>query len=300
MQLNRSPRWQRLLWMTALATGLGLSGCDDATGPTPDNPAEMECGGGYYFRTTDFASSSHIVDNRWAPMLAGSQAIFDGEANRGSGLRPHRVVFTVTDLVKVVNGVACVVLWDRDYDYVGGHVHEAELAFFAQDKSGNVWLMGEYPEEYEQGEFVGAPSTWLAGYSGADAGMHMLAEPYVGARYVQGWAPEVNFLDCAVIAAMGTSTCVPNNCYENVLVIDERAPYEVGTGTQRKYYAPSIGNIRIGAIEDIEGETLLLTNIRQLDPEELAEARVEALRLEARAYEINETYARTRPMTRVQ
>ena len=296
MQPNRSPRWHRLLWMTALATGLGLSGCDQATGPSTEGPAETECGGGYDFRSSDFARSSFVVNNRWAPMAPGSQFIFDGMANRGGGLLPHRVVFTVTDLVKVIDGVACVVLYDRDYH--DGQLQESELAFFSQDKAGNVWLLGEYPEEYENGEFVGAPSTWLSGLANSKAGMHMLAEPYVGAHYAQGYAPDVNFLDCAVIAIQGSRTCVPFNCYENVLIIDEHGPYEVGTGTQRKYYAPSIGNIRIGAIEDREAETLLLTNIRQLDSEELAEAGVETLRLEARAYVVNELYQRTPPMTR--
>ena len=42
-----------------------------------------------------------------------------------------------------------MVVWERDY--TEGEEVEAELAFFAQDNYGNVWHMGEYPEEYENG-----------------------------------------------------------------------------------------------------------------------------------------------------
>ena len=60
---------------------------------------------------------------------------------------PHRFVMNVTDLTKVIGGVRSVVTWDLDY--TDGELVEAELAFFAQDKEGNVWRMGEYPEEYD-------------------------------------------------------------------------------------------------------------------------------------------------------
>jgi hypothetical protein len=79
------------------------------------------------------------------------------------------------------------VVWERDYS--DGQEVEAELAFFAQDKDGNLWHMGEYPEEYENGEFEKAPG-WLAGSKGASAGIAMIAEPRKGTpSYAQGYAP---------------------------------------------------------------------------------------------------------------
>src|SRR5829696_2556362 len=77
------------------------------------------------------------VDNRWYPLRPGTHYIFEGEANRGKGTRPHQVVFTGTDLVKMINGVPTVVLWDRDINE--GELQEAELAFQSQDNDGNVW-----------------------------------------------------------------------------------------------------------------------------------------------------------------
>src|SRR5829696_4693880 len=54
------------------------------------------------------------VDNQWYPLTPGTQYVLEGKADRGRGELPHQVIFTVTDLVKLVNGVPTVVLWVRD------------------------------------------------------------------------------------------------------------------------------------------------------------------------------------------
>lgn len=281
------------LWLYTLAVvttcGLVGGGCDDDS-PGPVGPPPPECGVADSFRAEDFTNSSWI-DNRWFPLLPGKQFILDGTANRGGGVIHHRVVFTVTDLIKVIDGVTTVVLWDRDYN--GDELVEAELAFFAQDRCGRIWSLGEYPEEYERGEFLGAPNTWISGQAGAKAGTHMVADPQLGTRFLQGWAPEINFLDSAVVYQTGQRVCVPYNCFENVLVTDEWSPLEPGSGHQRKYYAPGMGIVRVTAVEDPEAETLELINVFQLGPEVLAEARTEALRLDARAYENIDFYRNT-------
>jgi len=89
------------------------------------------------------------IDNAWSPLEPGMRFVYEGRANRGQGRLPHRVVFTVTDLTKTIDGVRTVVLWDRDFN--GGRLREGELAFHAQDDDGTIWNMGEYPEEYEGG-----------------------------------------------------------------------------------------------------------------------------------------------------
>ena len=90
----------------------------------------------------------------------------------------HRIVSIVTGLTKEIDGVRTVVLWDRDYS--DGVLQESELAFFAQTEKGAVWLLGEYPEEFDAGKFAGAPSTFIAGVDKARAGIVMLAHPSKG------------------------------------------------------------------------------------------------------------------------
>lgn len=236
------------------------------------------------------------IDNRYLPALPGTRYVFEGTANTDEGIIQRRVVTTVTDMTKVVNGVRTVVIWDRDFN--NGVLAEEELAFWAQDKHGNVWNLGEYPEEYEDGTFVGAPSTWIAGQDRARAGIIMLAQPRVGALYLQGFAPAVDFFDCAEVVRKGVRTCTPLACYDRVLVVDESSPLEPDSGVQRKFHAPGVGVVRITAIGDPEAETLTLTRVTKLGPEGLEAARQAVRRLERRAYRISDVYQATEPARR--
>jgi hypothetical protein len=233
------------------------------------------------------------IDNPWFPLAPGTQFTLIGRANRGQGQRRHEVVFTVTDLTKVVNGVRTLVLWDRDYN--AGDLQEGELTFHAQDDDGTVWNFGEYPEEYENGRLRGAPDTWIAGLARARQGILMLAQPRAGTpSYLQGWAPKIEFADRARVLRTGVRSCVPVHCYSNVLLTDEWNPAEPGAH-QRKYYARGVGNIRVGAAgDDNEGEVLVLTRVRHLSAGAMAWVRKEALKLDARAYRVSPNlYGRT-------
>jgi hypothetical protein len=232
------------------------------------------------------------IDNRYLPALPGTRYVFEGTANTDEGIIQRRIVTTVTDMTKVVNGVRTVVIWDRDFN--NGELAEEELAFWAQDQQGTVWLLGEYPEEYEDGEFVGAPSTWIAGQARARAGVIMLAQPRVGALYRQGLAPAVEFFDCAEVVRRGVRVCTPLDCYDRVLVVDESSPLEPDSGVQRKFHAPGVGVVRITAIGDPEAETLTLTRVTKLGREGLKAARKAVRRLERRAYRISEVYQATK------
>jgi hypothetical protein len=219
------------------------------------------------FHRNNFRASAK-VDNPWYPLTPGTQYILEGRSNRGQGRLPHRVVFTVTDLTKVINGVRTIVIWDRDINE--GELEEAELAFQTQDNDGNVWLLGEYPEEYKDGKFKTAESTWIAGLEGAQLGVLMRTNPRVGtSSYLQGLAPKIGFQDRAKVSKTGLKTCVPVKCYDNVLLIDEWNPLEPGDAHQLKYYALGVGNVRVSAVADPEAEELVLVKVMQLSPSAL-------------------------------
>ena len=246
----------------------------------------------------DARSFSHprTIDNRFSPLAPGLQYVLEGRANRGTGTLPHRVVFTATDVIKEINGVECVVLWDRDFNE--GILAEAELAFFAQDDDGNIWTMGEYPEEYDtqSGEFLGAPSTWIGGIVDAEPGLLMLGDPEHGTGYyLQARVPSIRFLDCAKVYKVGQKACVPVGCFDQVLITDETSVLDQRAGHQRKFYAPGVGNIQIGAVGGTEQEVLVMVERRQLSAAELADARREVLRLDTRGYQFNDVYALTKP-----
>jgi hypothetical protein len=248
------------------------------------------------FERAQFDDPTHI-DNKWLPLRPGTQLVLEGSAIPDEeGRQTRRVITTVTDLSKVIDGVRTLVIWERDF--TAGQLSEPELAFFAQDNAGNVWLLGEYPEEYEDGEFDKAPA-WISGQKGARAGIAMPAQPRQGASdYAQGYAPPpADFTDRARVYKTDQQTCTPVECYENVLVTEEFNPPEPGA-FQLKYYASGVGNVRVGwrGEKEEEKETLELVELNHLSPEALAKVRREALEMDGRAYErSSEVYRETPP-----
>jgi len=261
----------------------GTSSADEASSVTaPDTCVQLED-----FDDDDFPHRPDI-DNRFLPMVPGTRLILEGSVD---GV-PHRVVFTVTDLSKRIDGVHSLVIWDTDESE--GELVESELAFFAQDEDENVWNLGEYPEEFEDGEFVGAPNTWITGEEDAEAGIHMQAHPRVRSRqYVQGFAPEIDFLDCARVVQRHQETCVPAGCFDDVLVTHETNLLDPEGGIQSKFHAPGVGIVLIDSVEPPTGETLELVQIVHLSGSALRRARNQALRLDRRGYRFSEVYRST-------
>jgi hypothetical protein len=258
--------------------------------PAPEEIAEFKD-----FDPNNFDNSTNI-NNKWMPMQPGTKWAYEGTAVDEEGNKfDRRIEFTITDLTKEIAGVRTVVAWIVDYN--NDEVIEKEIAFYAQDNDGNVWYLGEHPEEYEAGKFIDAP-TWIAGQEDARAGIKMVAEPQLGIpNYFQGWGPAVEWSDYGRIEKMGQETCVPVDCFKDVMVIAESSLGEVGAA-QFKYYVSGVGEVRVNwGGQDATQEALGLVEYVQLSPEELAEIRAEALAVEKHAYEISEdVYGQTAPM----
>lgn len=241
-------------------------------------------------------SNSAEVDHRWFPLRPGTRLFYRGSSLEDGERLHHTVDIIVTDLTKVIDGVRNVVVWERDY--TEGELVEAELALFAQDVDGNIWHMGEYPEEYEDGEFVKAPA-WVHGFEGATAGITIAGEPRPGTPdYAQGYAPPpINWVDRGRVYKTDHKTCVPAACYRDIVVIEE---FESGLpeAFQDKYYAPHVGVVRVGwrGAKDESKEVLRLVTVTNLTQAQLSDAREGSLKLEKRAYRISkDAYAKTAP-----
>jgi hypothetical protein len=236
------------------------------------------------------------IDNTFHPFAPGMQFVLDGFVVGPDGSRhPHRIETTVTQLTKVIDGVTAMVIFERDFQ--DGRMTESELAFLAQDSGGAVWNMGEFPEEYDNGQLLGAPSAWLSGVAGARAGMEMVGHPRVGdPPFQEGLAPGVGFKDCAVVYQTGQHVCVQGHCYDGVLVVDEFAPLNKREGHQRKFYAPGVGTIKVGAAGGADPEELELTKAARLCSSELAGPQALAMAQDGRGYRVaSDVYAGTAP-----
>lgn len=274
---------------TAAPSAAGDAGAESVEAPQ-EAPEELAV-----FDAGNFGDST-TVDNTWFPLQPGTRFVFEGTTVEDDGeVVPHRVEIHITDLTKMIGDVRSVVSWDLDY--TNDELVEAELAFYAQADDGTVWRMGEYPEEYEDGKIMAAPA-WLHGIEGAHAGIHMQADPQPDTpSYAQGWGPAVAWTDRGQVDQVGQETCVPVDCYEDVLVIAETSASEPDAA-QLKYFARGVGNVRVGWRGEGEKtqEVLELVEYSRLSPEELAEVRAQALELEKSAYEQSkDVYAQTLP-----
>ena len=296
------------LWMTAtiamtIAAASGCAGSADRS-PTQGSPPASPAAASAVVTVTSardfdpgtFAQAS-VIDNPYFPMLPGTKWTWEGHATEDGERIRRRVEFTVTDMIKVVDGVSTVVALDVDFN--NDERAEQELAFFAQDDGGNVWHFGQYPEEYEGDTIVKTPA-WIHGFEGALAGLTMKAHPSMQApSYAQGWGPEVGWNDRAVVFAMDEHTCTPVDCYDSVLIMREFGRDEPGA-SQLKYYAPGVGGVRIGWMgpNEEEREVMVLVSMETLSPEELDAVRETVLQQEQRAYELSDVYGNTEPMVR--
>src|SRR5882762_7314108 len=187
-----------------------------------------------------------IIDNRYMPLKPGSQQVYEGWTMDEGKKIPHKVIQVVTDLVKEINGIDTVILWERDFKE--DRLEESELVFRAQDDKGNVWHFGEVKEVYDENDKLIGAKVWMDGVLGARSGIIMPAKPAVGTpSFSQGYAKGVyNWDDRGQVRKVGEKVTVPAGTYGDVLVIEEwSGPEKQKGGLQLKYYAPAVGYIQV-------------------------------------------------------
>jgi hypothetical protein len=169
------PRSISLVLATALAAGVAACGSESAERPGGKLPRGSER------VELDPADFSTRIDNRYWPMRPGSRWVYRETEGDGAVLR---VVVKVTDRTKrIANGIEARVV--RDIVTEEGKLVEDTFDWYAQDKAGNVWYLGEDTTEYEDGRPVTKAGSWEAGVDGAQAGVIMPARPRAGLEYRQ-------------------------------------------------------------------------------------------------------------------
>jgi hypothetical protein len=208
-----------------LVLAVSVQACaSDAT----HNPAAYVEGQAYQ-PTVDPANFGDVVDNPYFPLAPGTVYTFEGSG--------EHVEVTVTHDTKAILGVTTIVVHDQVT--VDGAVTEDTLDWYAQDKQGNVWYMGEQTAEYENGVVTSTEGTWEAGVDGAQPGIVMLADPQVGDTYRQEWYVG-QAEDLAKVFALDQAVTVPDASYTGVVVTEEWTPLTPDV-IEHKSYAPGIG-----------------------------------------------------------
>jgi hypothetical protein len=199
----------------------------------------------------DFVDS---VDNPYYPLTPGTTLVYRGLSD---GER-EVVRVIVTDDTKDILGITATVV--RDRVYVGGKLVEDTFDWYAQDRHGNVWYLGEDSKEYQDGEVVSTAGSWEAGVDGAHPGVIMPAGQDVGVMYRQEFY-EGEAEDLAKVVAFGETVKVPAGSFDEVLVTEDWTPLEPKL-LERKYYAAGVGVVLERLIKGGE-EILRLVEIRR-------------------------------------
>jgi hypothetical protein len=179
------------------------------------------------------------IDNPYWPMKPGTRWVYSETDTEGT---KERVVVEVTDRTKrIANGIVARVV--RDTVSEGGRPVEVTDDWFAQDRAGNVWYLGEHVTNYEDGKAVDHAGSFEAGVDGAQAGIAMPADPKPGMAYRQEYL-EGEAEDRAAVITVGEEQVeVPYGAFdENVLMTRDLVPTEPKV-QELKFYAPGIGPV---------------------------------------------------------
>ncbi len=193
--------------------------------------------------------SDDVPANEYFPLVQGTQWIYEGTFTDDEGEEvTETITVTVTDKIKLIEGVTCVVVNDLvEEDDVKIEVTDD---WYAQDEDGNVWYCGEIAKNFEtiegddpeEPELVDIEGSWKAGRDYAKPGILMLAHPKVGDAYRQevSWGDAEDVAE--VISITGSAKVPAAVCDNDCLITRDFTPIEPGIN-ENKYYMPGVGLI---------------------------------------------------------
>lgn len=196
--------------------------------PTGDEPVDLD--------PADFTAD---ITNPYWPMAVGDRWVYEEVDQDGE---VQLVEVTVLDQTyTVAAGVEARVVHDVVTE--DGDVVEDTYDWYAQDRDGNVWYLGEDTTEFEDGEPVSTEGAWEAGVDGAQPGVLMPAEPRPGLAYRQEHlAGEAE--DRAEVVSLSEEVDIPLGRFTGVLQTRETTPLEPDV-EELKHYAPGVGLVLV-------------------------------------------------------
>jgi hypothetical protein len=185
----------------------------------------------------DPANLVTTIDNPDWPMKPGTKWVY--RETDADGAR-RDVEVTVTDETKTILGVQAVVV--HDVVRSGGRLVEDTFDWYAQDKAGNVWYLGEDTTAFEKGT-TSREGSWEVGVDGAQAGVIVAANPQPGMvfrqEYHQGHAE-----DRVEILSLDEHTEVPFGSFDQAMKTQDTTPLEPDL-VEQKYYARDVGPVEV-------------------------------------------------------
>jgi hypothetical protein len=233
-----------MVWLAAVFLALLASACAPAASRPPE--------GSEVWRPSDGSRFSARVDHPLVPLASVPVTNFEGTERKLLVFRSEvRVESRVLERTDSVAGVPVAVVDVKEYK--DGQLVEHTLDYYAQDKEGNVWYLGERVDDIAGGKVVGHRGEWLAGQDGARPGLFMPAHPKVGQTFQQERAPGVAE-DRSTVVAVGLEVRTPQGTFSDCIKTKDVAPLD--RVTEFKHYCPGVGLVR----EEGVGERLELVH----------------------------------------
>ncbi|MBA2446757.1 MAG: hypothetical protein H0V51_01890 [Chloroflexi bacterium] len=200
--------------------------CNEPYNP-PFNPEDFK----------DKDGKPYPINNPYFPLKPGTTLNYekkvDGEL--------ERVRFQVTHETKTIryggSDVRAVVV--RDRVTLDGKLIELTDDWFAQDKHGNVWYLGEASRDFDPPSTKGS---WESGKDGAKPGIIMKAQPKVGDTYRQEFY-KGEAEDAAKVLSLSKRVKVPYGSFSNVLQTKDFSCIPGVPDQEHKYYAKGVGMV---------------------------------------------------------
>jgi hypothetical protein len=198
------------------------------------------------FSPSNFTAGAPI-DNPYFPLVPGT--LFRVRANVTNPDTGEKLVEVdedfVTNTTENVAGVTARIVHARVF--MDGLLAEDTIDRYAQDKSGNVWYLGEKTSAFERddsGKIINTDTTgsWTAGVHSAMPGFIMPIDHTVGFNYRQEFAPQDQAEDQGTILATDETIDVPAGHFTHVLKTKDFSDLEPSV-FENKYYAPGVGLI---------------------------------------------------------
>jgi hypothetical protein len=239
--------------ITILALVVLLFGCNESNSQTTIQPTGLADNNEYNL-TIDPANFVAVINNPFYTLSHGSIFTYQGATDEGI----KKNIVTVTNETKNILGVIATVVWDREW--LNDALIEETYDWYAQDKEGNVWYLGEDSKEYENGKAVNSKGSWEAGVDGAKPGIIMKGDPKIGDSYRQEYL-KGEAEDMADVVALSESVTVPFGTFTDCLKTRDWSKIEP-SANEYKYYCAKVG--RVVLKDNIgNGEKVELINVQQ-------------------------------------
>ena len=174
-----------------------------------------------------------VINNPYYPLPVGRTLVYRGIKDGKTQIdRVH-----VTRRTKLLEGIRATTI--TDVATHNGKLLEKTTDWYAQDKQGNVWYLGENTAAYLPNGKVDRSGSWRAGVKDGEPGIIMLAHPRIPDAYRQEYQTG-NAEDTAWITRVGGSVRTPLGTLRHTLTSLEFTVLEPGVIDQ-KIYARGIG-----------------------------------------------------------